>query len=145
MSDTPETDAMEYIDSMCDKEKFVESQFARKLERERNFWKDGHDNQVKLKQIISDRPDMKERAKLVEKLIKERDEWKDKHDAILKDRNIGIRKAAELLKELKGWKEAAYSLGEALPASWDKLQPPAAQLAKFKEMVALQNEKDEKY
>jgi hypothetical protein len=36
MTDTPETDAMEYIDSMCDKEKFVESEFARKLERERD-------------------------------------------------------------------------------------------------------------
>ena len=113
MTDTPETDAMEYIDSMCDKDKFVESQFARKLERERDGWKAAHDNQVKLKQIISDRPDLKERAKLVAELIEERD----------------------------GWREAAYALGEAIPASWDELQPPAAQLAKFKEMVKLQQEK----
>jgi len=39
MTDTPETDAMEYIDSMCDEEKFVVSEFARKLERERDLWK----------------------------------------------------------------------------------------------------------
>ena len=116
MTDTPETDAMEYIDSMCDKDKFVESQFARKLERERDVWKAAHDNQVKLKQIISDRPDLKERAKLVAELIEERD----------------------------GWREAAYSLAEALPASWEELQPPAEQLRKFKEMVALQNEKTKK-
>ncbi len=43
--------------------------------------------------------------------------------------------------ERDGWREAAYSLGEALPPSWEELQPPAAQLAKFKEMVQLQNEK----
>ena len=108
MSDTPETDAMEYIDSMCDKEKFVESQFARKLERELNF-------------------------------------WKSKHDAILKDRNNGIYKAAELLKELKGWKEAAYALKGIINPAWDDFQPPAAELAKFKEMVELQHEKDKKH
>lgn len=83
------------------------------LECERDTWKAAHDNQVKLKQIISDRPNLKERAKLVAELIEERD----------------------------GWREAAYSLGEAIPASWESLQPPAAQLAKFKEMVQLQNEK----
>jgi hypothetical protein len=43
-----------------------------------------------------------------------------------------------------GWKEAAYSLGEALPPSWETLQPPAEQLRKFKEMVALENEKTKK-
>ena len=117
MTDTPETDAMEYIDSMCDKDKFVESQFARKLELERDSWKNAHDNQVKLKQIISDRPDMKERAKLVAELIEERD----------------------------GWREAAYSLAEALPPSWEELQPPAEQLRKFKEMVALRNKKTKEF
>jgi hypothetical protein len=89
------------------------SRLCRKLVRERDEWKAAHDNQVKLKQIISDRPDLKERAKLVAELIEERD----------------------------GWREAAYSLGEAIPASWEELQPPAAQLAKFKEMVKLQHEK----
>lgn len=48
----------------------------------------------------------------------------------------------EALKhERDGWREAAYSLGEAIPASWDDLQPPAQQLRKFKEMTALENEK----
>ena len=86
------------------------------LKRECDAWKAAHDNQVKLKQIISDRPDLKERAKLVAELIEERD----------------------------GWREAAYSLAEAIPPSWEELQPPAAQLQKFKEMVALQNEKTKK-
>ena len=47
----------------------------------------------------------------------------------------------EIERECDGWREAAYALGEAIPASWDELQPPAAQLAKFKEMVKLQQEK----
>jgi hypothetical protein len=123
MTDTPETDAV-----LNQFEHLLPNQFehllpnwiasemaavARKLERERNSWKKAHNNQVKLKQIISDRPDLKERAKLVAELIEERD----------------------------GWREAAYSLGEAIPASWESLQPPAAQLAKFKEMIKLQHEK----
>jgi hypothetical protein len=54
------------------------------------------------------------------------------------------QKLNELERERDGWKEAAYSLGEAIPASWDELQPPAEQLRKFKEMVALENEKTKK-
>jgi hypothetical protein len=50
----------------------------------------------------------------------------------------------DVMAERDGWKEAAYSLGEAIPASWEELQPPAEQLRKFKEMVALQNKKTEK-
>jgi len=45
----------------------------------------------------------------------------------------------DAMAERDGWKEAAYSLGEALPPSWEELQPPAEQLRKFKEMVALEN------
>ena len=36
MIDTPETDAMEYFDAMCDPDRVVEADFARKLERERD-------------------------------------------------------------------------------------------------------------
>lgn len=50
----------------------------------------------------------------------------------------------DAIADRDGWKEAAYSLGEALPPSWDELQPPAEQLRKFKEMVALENEKTKK-
>ena len=38
MTDTPETDAMEYFDAMCDPDRVVESGFARKLERERDMY-----------------------------------------------------------------------------------------------------------
>ena len=116
MSNTPETDSVAEYEGNWDTKALRMTDHARKLERECNRWKAAHDNQVKLKQIISDRPDLKERAKLVAELIEERD----------------------------GWREAAYSLGEAIPASWESLQPPAEQLRKFKVMVQLQNEKTKK-
>lgn len=115
MSNTPKTDAAaRHIDGFADQ--WVPRYVSEEIERERDAWKAAHDNQVKLKQIISNRPDLKERAKLVAELIEERD----------------------------GWREAAYALGEAIPASWDELQPPAEQLRKFKEMAALQNKKTKK-
>jgi len=55
--------------------------------------------------------------------------------------NISCQKLEELKRERDGWREAAYALAEAIPASWEELQPAAEQLRKFKEMVALQNEK----
>ena len=36
LAPTPETDTMEYCDSMCDPDRVVEADFARKLERERD-------------------------------------------------------------------------------------------------------------
>jgi hypothetical protein len=68
--------AVKRVADIC-KEKMLEAEVANlKLERKCNSWKAAHDNQVKLKRIISDRPDLKERAKLVAKLIEERDHWK---------------------------------------------------------------------
>lgn len=42
------------------------------LERDRNAWKANHDNQVELKRIIAARPDLAERAPMVEKLMHEK-------------------------------------------------------------------------
>lgn len=47
MSRTPETDAMEYCDAMCDPDRVVEADFARKLERERDEWKSKYIQQNK--------------------------------------------------------------------------------------------------
>lgn len=43
------------------------------VERERDKWKANHDNQVKLRRALMDRPDLAERAKLVQKLSSELD------------------------------------------------------------------------
>ena len=37
-------------------------------------WKDNHDNQVKINQLLRDRPDLGDRAKSVDTLIKQRNE-----------------------------------------------------------------------
>lgn len=39
---------------------------------ERDMWKANHDNQVEIKRIIAARPDLKDRAPMVEKLMSER-------------------------------------------------------------------------
>ena len=43
------------------------------LRIDRDKWKANHDNQVMLKRIISERPDLRDRALLVAKLITNRD------------------------------------------------------------------------
>jgi hypothetical protein len=106
---------MEYIDSMCDPDRAVEADFARKLERERDILK----KHISIMDI-SHKTANDEYFKLAaenEKLEHERD----------------------------GWREAAYSLAEALPPSWEELQPPAEQLQKFKEMVAFRNKKTKEF
>jgi len=69
----------EALDAICD--------HVEKLERERNEWKANHDNQVELKRAIACRPDMAERAPMVEKLMSERNRAKSwsvlQHNRIL--------------------------------------------------------------
>jgi len=48
--------------------------------KERDTWKANHDNQVKINQLLRDRPDLKERAGLVDRLIKERDQLRQERD-----------------------------------------------------------------
>lgn len=94
---TPETDAQGYGDG---RHPFVPTEFARKLERERDearkqaaMWKANHDNQVSLKAMLMDRPDLGDRASRIAELIRER---------------------AEALEQFR-WK----SVEEELPAAWE--------------------------
>ena len=48
------------------------------LKKEVHQWKSNHDNQVKLKSILIDRPDIKDRANHMSKFIKENTELKTK-------------------------------------------------------------------
>jgi len=47
-----------------------------KVTRERDAWKASHDNQVHLKRMLTDRPDLKDRAMRISELIAERDKLK---------------------------------------------------------------------
>jgi hypothetical protein len=85
MTDTPETDHIE--NNLGDDAHPILLSFCRKLERERDSWKAAHDNQVKLKRIISERPDLKEHAKLVAELIKDCGEyWGYYHEEFCKEK-----------------------------------------------------------
>ena len=73
---TPRTDANQLRDHMA--YDHLWSDFARQLEREltqvskdRDSWKASHDNQVRIKNIIATRGDLKDRAPKVEKLVAE--------------------------------------------------------------------------
>jgi hypothetical protein len=78
MSDTPRTKAATRM--AFTSEYMVEIEEAQKLEREleearkqRDKWKANHDNQVAINRTLRDRPDLGERAKLVDALTKQRD------------------------------------------------------------------------
>lgn len=72
-SDTPETDALwNPIRGSAFWANHPARLLSEKLERERNAWKANHDNQVAIKRIIAARPDLQERAPMVEKLMAER-------------------------------------------------------------------------
>ena len=76
MTDTPETDAMEYFDAMCDPDRVVEADFARKLERERNEARERADT------MFAKHVDILDQAR------NERDEWKAKYIQQNKELNV---------------------------------------------------------
>ncbi len=51
-------------------EKLEHCQFCA-VKAERDMWKANHDNQVNLRRMLMDRPDLKERAELIQKLMAE--------------------------------------------------------------------------
>ena len=94
MSDTPRTKAATRM--AFTSEYMVEIEEAQKLEREleearkqRDKWKANHDNQVAINRTLRDRPDLGERAKLVDALTKQRDALAE-----------ALQKAVDYAKEL---------------------------------------------
>lgn len=54
-------------------EGFEIEQEIKAITEQRDMWKSNHNNQVKINQLLRDRPDLKDRAKSIDKLIEERD------------------------------------------------------------------------
>lgn len=123
MSDTPRTD--EFI-LQCLRTESNWGLLARQLERELNEaraeaakWKANHDNQVALKSVIIQRPDLRDRAERVQSLIEERDEARTQLKVAYDDllyiatmleydqddahrlRNLGMRSASKIQAFLK--------------------------------------------
>lgn len=87
------------------------------LELERDQWKANHDNQVELKRIIAARPDLKERAPMVEKLLAERNRAQAhsiRQHALIKQLQSGTTKEmlAALLQRVKSGEEAPEDVAE---------------------------------
>lgn len=99
---------------------------------------------IGLKSYECDKYSEDEMMNSLQSLKKERDDARDAAEKAKAYKRVLKETNAQLKRERDGWREAAYSLGEAIPASWETLQPPAEQLRKFKEMVALENEKTKK-
>ena len=85
MTDTPETDAMEYFDAMCDPDRVVEADFARKLERKRDILKK-HISIMDISHKTAN-DEYFELAADNEKLERERNEWKAKY--IQQNKDLG--------------------------------------------------------
>jgi len=88
MSDTPRTDANVSITTKEGCETIAPG-FARQLERELNdaraelaHWKANHDNQVKIKSTLIERPDLGDRAPKIQKLIEENAAMREALEAI---------------------------------------------------------------
>ena len=64
--------------------------------RDRDGWKASHDNQVELKRIISARPDLAERAPMVEKLMEEKRQAELLNVAF----HMRIRKLESVIREM---------------------------------------------
>ena len=97
MTDTLETDAMEYFDAMCDPDRVVESDFARKLERERDeavrschIWQKGHSD------IVAERDRLLEALEMLMPQAPNNDCECDGYDLAMWDN------AAEAIKTVKG-------------------------------------------
>ena len=82
LAPTPETDAMEYFDAMCDPDRVVEADFARKLERERNEAREGWADEIRKGQA-----ELRNAEQLYNEAIRERDEWKAKY--IQQNKDLG--------------------------------------------------------
>jgi hypothetical protein len=68
--------------------------FAR-VKSERDKWKANHDNQVAINRLLRDRPDMGDRAKLVDELIQQRDRLAEAIRIIMADYRLDGRMSAE--------------------------------------------------
>lgn len=75
-----------------------ETKRADDAERERDKWKASHDNQVNLRRALMDRPDLKERAFLVQGLATERDALKAKLEALTAE-NATFRNAQKACED----------------------------------------------
>ena len=124
---TPETDAFFLKRGVWSDEILA---FCRKIERERDearelaaMWKANHDNQVSLKAMLMDRPDLGDRSSRIAELIRERDEVREKCSKLEKAMSYSsgattllsrflkvLNERNGLIQKLDAWEEIAEHL-----------------------------------
>ena len=92
-------------------------EMAARAELERDMWKANHDNQVAIKRIIAARPDLKERAPMVEKLMAERNRAQAhsirQHERIKQLESVPTKEMlAALLERVKSGDEQPEAVAE---------------------------------
>ena len=103
MTDTPETDAMEYFDAMCDPDRVVEADFARKLERERDVAQKAMGD---VRDVLLDAmPDANAPTKILAKIIvAERDSNQEQADALVDRLGATQERMINAERERNEWK-----------------------------------------
>lgn len=82
LAPTPESDAMEYYDAMCDPDRVVEADFARKLERERDVAQKAMGDARDI--LLDAMPDANAPTKiLAEMIVAERDRYQESADVLV--------------------------------------------------------------
>lgn len=92
-------------------------EMAARAEVERDMWKANHDNQVAIKRIIAARPDLKDRAPMVEKLMAERNRAQAhsirQHERIKQLESVTAKEMlADILERVKSGSEAPEDVAE---------------------------------
>lgn len=92
-------------------------EMAARAEVDRDMWKANHDNQVAIKRIIAARPDLEDRAQMVEKLMAERNRAQAhgirQHERIKQLESVPTKEMlADLLDRVKSGAEVPEDVAE---------------------------------
>ena len=103
LAPTPETDAMEYFDAMCDPDRVVEADFARKLERERDVAQKAMGDARDI--LLDAMPDANAPTKiLAEMIVAERDKYQEQADALVDRLGATQERMINAERERDEWK-----------------------------------------
>jgi hypothetical protein len=134
MSDTPETDAAEYLISVARKndEWFVRSDFARKLERERDEAREA------LRTAVQERHDF--HWELLD-AVRERDEARKETEEQARLLGMSAQREADLLGKLDRLKRAANNVILQWDSpSWKLTEPTAGVIYRLRDALEIEKE-----
>jgi phage shock protein A len=102
-----------------------------KLRAERDTWKANHDNMVYLNRLLRDRPDMAERARLVDELISHRDASRA-FSQLMDRENKALTAERDALARAVADAEVALGAMESMLWYWPQTSKGKAALERFR-------------